>query len=196
MPGRAAGVIGPIWRAAMLALPFAAAGFDYFENARIAAMLLRGTDVDPALVASASFATQAKSLFGLLTEILVVVLGGITTATALVNVWPAALVAGISLLVHTPVSKGTIRAIVGIVAFPTAWIVAAVLTADGFLACSLVVLSAAVGAIAAVWLVERAVALTLMLIRWRAQLERIGTIEQAEALRAEVVATTRKAAGL
>ena len=73
--GRAAGVIGPIWRAAMLALPFAAAGFDYFENARIAAMLLRGTDVDPALVASASFATQAKSLFGLLTETLVVVLG-------------------------------------------------------------------------------------------------------------------------
>jgi glycerol-3-phosphate O-acyltransferase / dihydroxyacetone phosphate acyltransferase len=126
---------------------------------------------------------------------LVVVLGFVTTATVLVNVWPAGLVMGASLLVRTPVSKGTIRAIVGIVAFPTAWVIAAILTADGFLACSLVVLSAAVGAVAAVWLVERAVALTLMLLRWRAQLERIGTVEQAEALRTEVVTTTRKAVG-
>ena len=127
--------------------------------------------------------------------VLVVVLGFITTATALVNVWPAALVMGASLLVRTPVSKGTIRAVVGIVAFPAAWVIAATLTADGFVACSLVVLSAAVGAVAALWLVERAVALTMMLLRWRAQLERIGTVEQAEALRAEVVATTRKAVG-
>lgn len=127
--------------------------------------------------------------------VLVVVLGGITTATALVNVWPAGLVMGASLLVRTPVTKGTVRAIVGIVAFPVAWVIAATLTADGFVACSLVVLSAAVGAVAAVWLVERAVALTLMLLRWRAQLERIGTVEHAEALRAEVVRTTRQAVG-
>ncbi|MBA2608011.1 MAG: 1-acyl-sn-glycerol-3-phosphate acyltransferase [Actinobacteria bacterium] len=127
--------------------------------------------------------------------VLVVILGGITTATALVNVWPVALVMGASLLVRTPVSKGTVRAIVGIVAFPTAWVIAAVVTADGFLACSLVVLTTAVGAVAAVWLVERAVALTLMLVRWRAQLERSGTVDQAEAVRAEVVATTLKAVG-
>ncbi len=127
--------------------------------------------------------------------VLVVVLGGITTATALVNVWPAGLVMGASLLVRTPVTKGTVRAIVGIIAFPVAWVIAATLTADGFVACSLVVLSAAVGAVAAVWLVERAVALTMMLLRWRAQLERIGTVEQAEALRAEVVRTTRQAVG-
>lgn len=125
--------------------------------------------------------------------ILVVVLGGITTATALVNVWPALLVMAASLAVKTPVSKGTVRAIVGIVAFPTAWIIAATLSADGFLRCSLVVATMAIGAVAAVWLVERAVALTLMLLRWRAQLERIASVDQAEALRAEVVATTRKA---
>jgi hypothetical protein len=127
--------------------------------------------------------------------VLVVVLGFITTATALVNIWPAALVMGASLFVRTPVTKGTVRAVVGIIAFPAAWVIAATLTADGFVACSLVVLSAAVGAVAAVWLVERAVALTLMLLRWRAQLERIGTVYEAEALRAEVVATTRKAVG-
>lgn len=72
MPGRIAMPRG--WRFAMLVLPAAAAGFDYFENARIAAMLVRGIEVDPALVDSASHATQAKSLLSLLTEALVVVL--------------------------------------------------------------------------------------------------------------------------
>jgi 1-acyl-sn-glycerol-3-phosphate acyltransferase len=127
--------------------------------------------------------------------ILVVLLGGLATAAAPVNVWPALLVAVTSLLVKTPVSKGTVRAIVGIVAFPAAWITAAILTADGFLRCSLVVISSAVGAVAAIWLVERAFALTTMLLRWRAQLERIANVELAEEVRAEVVATTRRAVG-
>jgi hypothetical protein len=72
MPGRVAMPGG--WRIAMLVLPLSAAAFDYFENARIAAMLVRGADVDPALVASASLATQAKSLLTVLTDTLVVVL--------------------------------------------------------------------------------------------------------------------------
>jgi 1-acyl-sn-glycerol-3-phosphate acyltransferase len=127
--------------------------------------------------------------------VLVVLLGGIAAAAAPVNVWPALLVATVSLFVKTPVTKGTVRVLVGLIAFPTAWIIAAVITADGFLRCSFVVLTSAVGAVASIWLVERAVALTLMLIRWRAQLERSGTVDQAEALRAEVVATTRAAAG-
>jgi 1-acyl-sn-glycerol-3-phosphate acyltransferase len=127
--------------------------------------------------------------------ILVVVLGGIATAAAPVNVWPALLVAVVSLFVKTPVTKGTIRFVVGLIAFPTAWVIAAVITADGFLACSLVVITSAVGAVAAIWLIERAVALTTMLLRWRAQLERIANVELAEALRAEVVATTRNAVG-
>ena len=63
-----------------------------------------------------------------------------------------------SLLVKTPVSKGTVRVLVGLVAFPAAWITAGVLTADGALRVTLVVLTAAVGALAAVWLVERAMA--------------------------------------
>lgn len=128
--------------------------------------------------------------------LIVVLLGGIAAAAAPINVWPAALVAIASLLVRTPVSKGTIRAIVGFLAFPIAWVTAAIITADGFFPCSLVVLSSAVGAIASVWVIERAVALTLMLLRWRAQIERVATIDQAEVVRAEVVATTRKAVGL
>ncbi len=75
MPGRLPSVMRTRWRIAMLMLPLFAAAFDYFENARIAAMLLSGPLVDAALVASASHATQAKSLLTLLTEALVVVLG-------------------------------------------------------------------------------------------------------------------------
>jgi 1-acyl-sn-glycerol-3-phosphate acyltransferase len=127
--------------------------------------------------------------------VLVVLLGGIAAAAAPVNALPALLVAIVSLFVKTPVTKGTVRVIVGVIAFPVAWVTAAVITADGFLPCSLVVLSSAVGAVAAIWLIERAFALTTMLLRWRAQLERIANVELAEAARAEVVATTRRAVG-
>ena len=127
--------------------------------------------------------------------VLVVVLGGIATAAAPVNVGPAVLVAVVSLFVKTPVTKGTVRVVVGVIAFPTAWVIAAVITADGFLACSLVVVTSAVGALAAIWLIERAFALTTMLLRWRAQLERIANVQLAEEVRAEVVAATRKAVG-
>jgi len=119
--------------------------------------------------------------------ILVAILGSLVAATAIVNVWPALLVALVSLLVKAPVSKGTARSIVGLVAFPTAWITAGVLGADGFLPVTLLVLTAAAGALAAIWLVERAMALTHMLLRWQAQRERIGTVAWAEAVRADVV---------
>ena len=76
----------------------------------------------------------------------------------------------------TPVSKGTVRVLVGLVAFPAAWITAAVLTTDGAAAGALVVLTAAIGALAAVWLIERVMALAVMLLRWQAQRERIGTL--------------------
>ena len=127
--------------------------------------------------------------------VLVVVLGSVVAATFFVNVWPAALVMLVSLLVKTPVSKGTARVLVGLVAFPTAWIVAGVLAADGALQVTLVAVTAAAGALAAVWLVERALALTRMLLRWQAQRERIGTVALAHAVRDEVVDTVRAVAG-
>ena len=127
--------------------------------------------------------------------ILVVLLGGLAAAAAPVNVWPALLVAVVSLFVKTPVTKGTVRFIIGVIAFPIAWVTAAIITADGFVRCSLVVITSAVGAVASIWLIERAFALTTMLLRWRAQLERIANVELAEAARAEVVATTRRAVG-
>ena len=152
---------------------------------------LRLTDADVITPTNPARLLRAAIRIG----VLIVVLGGLATAAAPVNAGPALLVAVVSLFVKTPVTKGTVRVLVGLVAFPAAWITAAVITADGFLPCSLVVISSAIGAVAAIWLIERAFALTTMLLRWRAQLERSANVELAEALRAEVVATTRSAVG-
>ena len=69
------------------------------------------------------------------------------------------------------------------------------LTTDGAVQVTLVVVTAAVGALAAIWLVERAMALARMLLRWQAQRERIGTVGLAADVRAEVVATVRTVTG-
>lgn len=163
------------------------------EVGRYSTMLngLRLTDDD--IVRPTNPARLLRSAFGI--AVLVVVLGGVVAATVIVNVWPAALVALASLFVKTPVTKGTVRALVGLLAFPTAWITAGVVTTDGFLPVTAVVLTAAVGALAAIWLVERALAMTQMLLRWQAQRERIGTVGLAEEVRAEVVRAVRAVEG-
>jgi hypothetical protein len=98
-------------------------------------------------------------------------------------------------VVAEPVSKGTVRVLVGLLAFPSAWITAGVLTTDGFLPVTAVILTAALGALAAIWLVERALALTQMLLRWQAQRERIGSVGLAEEVRADVVQAVRSVVG-
>jgi glycerol-3-phosphate O-acyltransferase / dihydroxyacetone phosphate acyltransferase len=150
---------------------------------------LRLTDRD--VIAPTSPARLIRSAIGI--AVLVVLLGGLVAATAIINVWPAALVALASLLVKTPVSKGTARVLVGLISFPAAWITAGVLTTDGALGITLVVLPAAAGALAAIWLVERAMALALMLLRWQAQRERIGTVGLALGIRAEVASAVHSA---
>ena len=146
---------------------------------------LRLTDGD--IITPTNPSRLLRSALGI--AVLVVLLGSVVAATIVVNVWPTALVALASLLVETPVSKGTVRVLVGLVGFPAAWITAGILTADGFLPVTAIVLTAAIGALAAIWLVERALALAHMLLRWQAQRERIGTVALAEAVRAEVVHT-------
>lgn len=163
------------------------------EIGRYATILsgLRLTDAD--VITPTNPTRLLRSALGI--AVLVVVLGGVVAATALINVWPTGLVALVSLLVKTPVSKGTARLLVGLLAFPTAWITAGVLTTDGAVQVTLVVVTAAVGALAAIWLVERAMALARMLLRWQAQRERIGTVGLAADVRAEVVDTVRSLAG-
>lgn len=156
------------------------------------ATLLNGlhlTDAD--IVRPTSPTRLLRSALGI--AVLVVLLGSVVAATILVNLWPTGLVALASVLVRTPVTKGTVRALVGLIAFPTAWVTAGVLATDGFLPVTAVVVTAAVGALAAIWLIERALALAHMLLRWQAQQERIGTVGLAEQVRAEVVAAVRAA---
>jgi hypothetical protein len=75
IPGRTAAKPLPLAaRAALVCLPVVTAAFDYLENDGIAAMLAAGPQVAAAVVASASFWSQAKSLAGALTEAICVVL--------------------------------------------------------------------------------------------------------------------------
>jgi hypothetical protein len=149
---------------------------------------LRDADV----VAPTNPVRLVRSVVGL--AVIVVLLGSVVAATALVNVWPTALVILTGQVVKAPVSKGTYRAIVGLLAFPTAWITAAVLRVDGALAVTAVALACAIGALAAIVLVERTLALTRMILRWQAQRERIVTTRWAEEIRAEVVEAVRSTA--
>lgn len=152
---------------------------------------LRLTDAD--IITPTSPARLLRSALGI--AVLVVLLGSVVAATVIVNVWPVLLVASASLLVRTPVTKGTVRALIGLLAFPTAWVTAGVIAADGFVAVTAVVVTAAVGALAAIWLVERALALAFMLLRWQAQRERISTVGLALEVRADVVAAVERVAG-
>ena len=70
---------------------------------------LRLTDAD--VIRPTNPARLLRSAFWI--AVLVVLLGGLVAATALINVWPAALVVLVSLFVKTPVSKGTARVLVG-----------------------------------------------------------------------------------
>ena len=77
-PGRTATQPLPLpARFALLALPLAAAWFDYFENDAIAAMLAAGPQAGDELIERASFWTRAKSLAGLATELMCIVLAAI-----------------------------------------------------------------------------------------------------------------------
>ena len=74
-PGRIAGRSWPVAvRAILLVPPVMAAVFDYRENAAIAAMLASGPGLDPGVAAAASLMTQVKSMAGLLTESIAIIL--------------------------------------------------------------------------------------------------------------------------
>jgi hypothetical protein len=61
-------------RIAVVAIPLLTAAFDYCENDAIAVMLHAGPQVDADIVARASFWTRAKSVAGLMSEMLCVAL--------------------------------------------------------------------------------------------------------------------------
>ncbi|CAN5499322.1 hypothetical protein BH23ACT9_BH23ACT9_38480 [soil metagenome] len=157
------------------------------------ATVLAGLRIDDRdVVAPANTTEVLRRAF--LTGLLVVALGSVVGATILVNAIPAGLIAGVSLLVTKPVTKGTVRALLGLVAFPAAWVTAAVLTVDGAGAVAWLALVFAAGAVAALVLADRVLALTGSVLRWRLSRERIATLHDAALIRADVVAAVRAVA--
>ncbi len=104
----------------------------------------------------------------------VLVLGALALGAVLVNLVPYALVRSASRRVAAPVTKGTVRLLVAIVAFPLTWGIAAWLQVgwgwDWFLA----VLVYAVVAFVAVWVVEGALRGLRQLSGWRNLHDRRG----------------------
>ena len=120
--------------------------------------------------------------------VLVALLGPLALAGAAVNLIPALLVAGAGLAVHTPVTKGTVRVLVALVAFPVAWAIAATRLADGWAVAGWIVVYVA-SVYAAVIVLERAIGLVYQALAWRDARERVSFLEPLRAHRKDVVRT-------
>jgi hypothetical protein len=152
--------------------------------------------------------------------VLGVVLAPFAVAGLFANLVPATLVLVAGLTVRAPVSKGTVRVLVALVAFPVTWgiwawqdarggalgdlarqvtyPVAAAVGSDpadrtGLVANVLAVLVAPVLGVAALVLLGRTRVLLAGLVRWRTLLDRRGQLDEVRARRAEVVAATEAA---
>lgn len=146
-----------------------------------------------------------------------VVLTPFAVAGLFANLVPAVLVLIAGLVVKAPVSKGTVRLLVAVVAFPAWWAfwawqdsrsgalgeLARQVTAPveallgtrrvdrrGWVADVTAFLAAPVLGLAALALVERARALFLGIVRWRTLLDRRGQLDEVRERRAEVIAAT------
>jgi hypothetical protein len=107
---------------------------------------------------------------------------------ALLNGPATALVVLVDRVVQVPVTKGTVRALVAAVAFPTSWVVAGVLTVEGRAAVTAFFVLQPILLLALLWLVEgdvRAVRRWAMSRRARATRARIPTLGE---YRARVIA--------
>jgi 1-acyl-sn-glycerol-3-phosphate acyltransferase len=138
------------------------------------------TDAPTALLRSALWAAA-----------IVAVLGPLALTGAAVNVIPTLLVGGTGLAVRTPVTKGTVRLLVAVVAFPLAWGVAAASLADGWAVAGLIVVYLA-ALYAGVIVIERAIGLVYKALAWRAARERVSYLEPLQVHRRDVVATVMR----
>jgi glycerol-3-phosphate O-acyltransferase / dihydroxyacetone phosphate acyltransferase len=143
---------------------------------------LRDRDV----VATETPATLLRS--AIWAAVLVALLGPLALAGAAVNLIPALLVGGVGLAVRAPVTKGTVRLLVALVAFPTAWAIAAAQLADGWAVAGWIVVYVA-SVYAAVVVIERGLALVHQALAWRAARERVSFLEPLRDHRKDVVRT-------
>ncbi|OWY61053.1 hypothetical protein B7486_65885, partial [cyanobacterium TDX16] len=94
-----------------------------------------------------------------------------------------------------PVTKGTVRVLTGVVAFPLAWFVTAFLTVDGWQWILLAMVLYAVTGLVAVRFVELAVDLGRDVAGWQLLQDRRGSVAEIRGQRAQAAAVVQQALG-
>jgi hypothetical protein len=144
----------------------------------------------------------------------IVVLAPLAIAGAMANLVPVALVVVAGPLVHAPVTKGTVRLLVALVAFPATWLAIAwfdvggaaiadvthvvtfplqplldgpLASRSGFLPSLLVFVAAPVFGLVALFVIEEARQLVSAWQSWRTVLDRRGQLDELRALRTVVL---------
>lgn len=157
-----------------------------------------------------------------LLAVVVVVLSPFAVAGLFANVLPLVMVLIAGLVPKAPVSKGTIRVLVGVVMFPVTWLVLALADAGtgwfgdvcravtlpvnallgpapsdraGVTAALVVLIAAVLLGIFALVVIGQARALVSAVLRWRTLLDRRGRLEVVMTQRDEVVTATRELLG-
>ena len=90
-------------------------------------------------------------------------LAPLIVSVAVLNAPALAAVILVDRFVTVPVTKGTVRALVAVVLFPATWITFAVLTTDGALRVTALVIGQALLLLVTLWLIERVAAVA---VRW------------------------------
>ena len=120
--------------------------------------------------------------------VLVGLVVALSVVGAAVNLIPFAVVRVASRQVSAPVTKGTVRLLVSLVAFPLTWWVFAMVVADGWEAVTATFVLTAVDGLLAVIAFEAVARLLRDYRSWRSVTERRGMLDEARARRADTVA--------
>ena len=158
---------------------------DYALDLRLGQLTDAEITPGPGLIGRLRKAVTALVLFLLFSPFIVIGLAA--------NVVPYLIVRLASRRVRVPVTKGTVRMLVGIAVFPVTWIVLSVLLADDWNAFGLFLLFAISGFVG-LWALETAILNTRTLLAWRAARgERRWFAEQLRDHRAQLAATVQRA---
>ncbi|HMQ25667.1 MAG TPA: 1-acyl-sn-glycerol-3-phosphate acyltransferase [Acidimicrobiales bacterium] len=141
---------------------------------------------DGELVAGYRVASLVRHLVW--SALLVGLVVALSVVGAAVNLIPFAIVRVASRRVSAPVTKGTVRLLVSLVAFPLTWWVFAMVVADGWEAVSLTFVLTALDGLLAVFAFEAVARLLRDYRSWRSVTERRGMLDEARARREETVA--------
>jgi len=147
-------------------------------------------------VVAAGFSPTRQLRRLVITGALGFVLATFAVVGLLANAVPVALVALAGRSVKAPVTKGTVRVLVGLIAFPLGWFVAAFLTVDGWQAILFWMVVFAITGLVTVRFVELAVDLGRDVSGWQLLQTRRGLVSEIRLQRTEAVEVVRSALSL